>query len=153
MLDFVNDPTEVLEAFKTYYTTATLSDVTDPNVVLDLRTNLDAQGLRDEHEIDRVVNVVMNPRAKQKQYEAVITPVADRLLKQFAAAKTAHAEALAARDVTAAQAAKDSMDTLILFKADMQTYLRRIRSCRRSLTMGTRTLRNDLSSIGHWYGC
>ncbi len=124
VLDFVNDPNEVLEAFKTYYTTATLSDVTDPNIVLDLRTKLDSQGLYDEHEIGRVVNVVMNPAAKQKQYEAAITPVADRLLKQFAAAKVAHKEALAAKEDGATQATKDVMDTLILFKADIQTYLR-----------------------------
>jgi len=103
VLDFVNDPDEVLEAFKTYYTTATLSDVTDRNIVLNLRAKLDELGLYDEHEIDRVVNVVMNPAAKQKQYEAAITPVADRLLKQFAAAKAAHVEALAAKDDKAAQ--------------------------------------------------
>lgn len=124
VLDFVNNPEEILESFKAYYTTATLSDVTDPNIVLDLKAKLDALGLYDENEIDRVVNVVMDLSAKQKQYEAAITPVADRLLKQFTAAKTARAEALAAKDDKAAQAAKDEMDTLILFKADMQTYLR-----------------------------
>src|SRR5262249_32704301 len=32
ILDFVNDPAEVLDAFKTYYTTATLSATTDPNL-------------------------------------------------------------------------------------------------------------------------
>ncbi len=30
VLDFVNDPEDMLKAFKTYYTTAQLSDVTDP---------------------------------------------------------------------------------------------------------------------------
>ncbi len=64
---------------------------------------------------------MMDLSAKQKQYEAAVTPVADRLLKQFTAAKTARAEALAAKDDKAAQAAKDEMDTLILFKADMPT--------------------------------
>ena len=39
-------------------------------------------------------------------------------------AKTARADALAAKDDKAAQAAKDEMDTLILFRSDMQTYLR-----------------------------
>jgi type I restriction enzyme R subunit len=50
--------------------------------------------------------------------------VADRLLKQFAAAKTAHAEAIAAKDDAAAQGAKDTMDALILFRSDLVTYLR-----------------------------
>ena len=30
VLDFVNDPEEILTAFKTYYETAELADVTDP---------------------------------------------------------------------------------------------------------------------------
>jgi type I restriction enzyme R subunit len=44
VLDFVNDSQDVLEAFKTYFTTAMLEDVTDPNIVLNLRTKLDAYG-------------------------------------------------------------------------------------------------------------
>src|SRR5690606_23240868 len=57
VLDFVNDPDEVLEAFKTYYATAQLSDVTDPDIILNLRTKLDETGHYDEFEVDRVVNV------------------------------------------------------------------------------------------------
>ena len=87
VLDFVNDSKEVLDAFKTYYTTATLEDVTDPGIVLKLRAKLDEYGFYDEPEIERVVAVVMNPRSKQKQLDAAIAPVADRLLKQYKAAK------------------------------------------------------------------
>ena len=36
VLDFVNDPEEVLAAFKTYYDTAELADVTDRNLILNL---------------------------------------------------------------------------------------------------------------------
>jgi type I restriction enzyme R subunit len=54
VLDFVNEAEEVLEAFRTYYTTATLEDVTDPNLVYDLRAKLDAAGHYDEFEVDRV---------------------------------------------------------------------------------------------------
>lgn len=124
VLDFVNEPSEVLDAFKTYFTTAQLSDATDPNIILDLRTKLDALGYYDEHEIDRVVKVVLDPSSKQKHLEAAITPVADRLLKKFAAAKAAHAEAVENKDDKAAQAAKDTMDALVLFRSDITTYLR-----------------------------
>lgn len=124
VLDFVNDSDDVLSAFKTYYTTAELSDATDPGIILDLRTKLDALGYYDEHEIERVVNVILDPKAKQKQLEAAITPVADRLLKQFAAAKVAQIQAIAVKDDKAAQAAKDTMDALMLFRADLATYLR-----------------------------
>ncbi|MCU0716544.1 MAG: type I restriction endonuclease [Pirellula sp.] len=124
VLDFVNEPGEILDAFKTYFTTAQLSDVTDREIILTLRTKLDALGYYEEHEIDRVVKVVLDPNSKQKQLEAAITPVADRLLKRFAAAKAAHAAALASQDDKAAQSAKDTMDALILFSSDVSTYLR-----------------------------
>jgi len=124
VLDFVNEPGEVLDAFKTYFTTAQLSDATDPNIILDLRTKLDALGYYDEHEVDRVVKVVLDPSSKQQQLETAITPVADRLLKKFAAAKAAYSEAVRDKDEQAAQAAKDTMDALVLFRADVSTYLR-----------------------------
>ncbi len=124
VLDFVNDSQEVLDAFKAYYTTATLEDATDPNIVLTLRTKLDAYGFYDEHEIERVVAVELDPRAKQKQLEAAIAPVADRLLRKYAAAKEMAREAEARKDEDEAANAKDEMNVLVLFRADMATYQR-----------------------------
>lgn len=40
VIDFVNDPEEVLKSFKQYHTTAQLSDSTDPNLVFDLKAKL-----------------------------------------------------------------------------------------------------------------
>ena len=50
MLDFVNDTEDVLAAFKTYYETAKLADVTDPHLVYNLRAKLDAAGHYDDFE-------------------------------------------------------------------------------------------------------
>lgn len=124
VLDFVNESGEVLEAFKAYYTTAELADVTDRGLVLELRTKLDATGYYDQFEVDRVVEVVIDPQSKQKQLEAAIKPVADRLLKQFAAAQEAFKAATALKDDKAAQDTKDTMDALLLFRGDAGTYLR-----------------------------
>lgn len=124
VLDFANDPNDILAAFKTYHETAELSGATDPNLVLDLRTKLDESGHYDDHEVDRVVTVVLNPKAKQSQLEAAITPVADRLLKQYAAAREAFKTATEAKNKTAAQEAKDTMDALTLFRGDMVSYTR-----------------------------
>ena len=41
ILDFVNEPDEILAAFKPYYETAELAGVTDPNLVYDLRAKLE----------------------------------------------------------------------------------------------------------------
>ncbi|MCA9296744.1 MAG: hypothetical protein KC983_09500, partial [Phycisphaerales bacterium] len=124
VLDFRNEPGDILDAFKTYYETATLSDVTDPYLVVDLRTKLDATGYYDEHEIDRVVNVVTNPNSKQRDLEAAIVPVADRLLNQYADAKAEHAAAVERGDSKVEQKAKDQMDALQLFKSDVTQYQR-----------------------------
>ena len=124
VLDFVNDPEDILNSFKTYFDTATLSGATDPDLVLNLRSKLDATGFYDEYEVDRVVEVDLNPKAKQSQLEAAITPVASRLLKQFSDAKAAFKSAKESNDDKVAQAAKDTMDALMLFRADMVTYVR-----------------------------
>lgn len=124
VLDFVNDSQDVLEAFKTYYTTATLEDTTDRNLVLTLRTKLDATGFYDEPEIERVVAIETNPNAKQKQLEAAIAPVADRLLKQFAAAQESFREAEAVGDSDKAKIFQDKMNALRLFRSDMISYQR-----------------------------
>ena len=127
ILDFINDPDEVLAAFKAYYETAELSGVTDPNLVFDLRNKLDASGHYDDFEVERVVLVELNPKATQAMLVAAIEPVADRLLKRFKAARQAllDAEGSGAKAETkAAQAAKDDMNTLTLFKRDLGTFLR-----------------------------
>lgn len=120
----MNNSADVLEAFKTYFTTATLEDTTDPNIVLDLRNKIDGYGFYDDPEIERVVAVELDPNAKQKQLEAAIAPVADRLLRQFSAAKAAFKAAEEKEDEAAATAAKDKMNALLLFRTDMATYQR-----------------------------
>ncbi|WP_022956830.1 type I restriction endonuclease subunit R [Perlucidibaca piscinae] len=124
VLDFVNDPAEILKAFQTYYTTAELEGVTDPNMVYDLRAKLDAAGFYDSFEVDRVAHVDLDPNGTQKQLEAAIAPVADRLLKAYSAAKNDKALAEDKHDEAAAKHAKDQLDALLLFKNDMGAYVR-----------------------------
>jgi type I restriction enzyme R subunit len=124
ILDFVNDPVDVLKAFKTYYETAELESATDPHLVYDLRAKLDAAGHYDDFEVDRVVQVELDPKGTQKELDAAIAPVADRLLKRYKAAQTEKATAEALGDDKAAKAAKDTLDALVLFKGDMAAYVR-----------------------------
>ncbi len=124
ILDFVNAPEEVLEAFKTYYATATLAGVTDPNLVYDLRAKLDAAGHYDDNEVERVVTVELNPNGAQYELNAALEPVADRLLKRYAVARKAWQDAQALKDAKAAQAAQDEMNALQLFKRDLGTFMR-----------------------------
>jgi type I restriction enzyme R subunit len=124
VLDFINNADEVLAAFRTYYETAELEAATDPNLIYDMRAKLDAAGHYDDHEVDRVVLVELNPKSTQGDLIAAIGPVADRLLKRFNAARADHIAATAHEDAKAAAAAKDTMDALTLFKSDMGAFQR-----------------------------
>jgi len=107
ILDFANAPDEVLAAFQTYFETAQLAGVTDPELIFDLRAKLDSAGHYDDFEVERVALVELNPKATQAQLIAAIEPVADRLLKRFKAAED-----------------KDTLDALVLFKRDLGTFVR-----------------------------
>ncbi|MBD9454053.1 type I restriction endonuclease subunit R [Rhizobium sp. RHZ02] len=127
VLDFVNSSDDILKAFQTYYETALLADITDPNLVFDLRAKLDAAGYYDSFEVDRVVKVELDALAKQGDLVAAISPVADRLLKAYKAAQEKRLIALSKDDGKAAKDAKDAkdeMDALLLFRNDMGAFVR-----------------------------
>jgi len=124
VVDFVNEPADVLEAFKTYHTTAALSTTTDPNLVFTLRAKLDSAGHYDDYEVDRVVAVELNPAAKQGDLVAALEPVVDRLLKRYKAALEAIKAARANGDEAGVKAATEERDALILFKGDLGAYVR-----------------------------
>jgi len=124
ILDFVNEPNDVLEAFKTYYETAELEGVTDPNLVYDLRAKLDGMGYYDDNEVERVVTVVLSPKASQKELDAAIRPVADRLLKRFNVLKEAIKVAVTVQDARGEKDARDERNALELFKRNVGAFLR-----------------------------
>ena len=118
----MNDPEEILLAFKAYYATAQLADVTDPNLVFDLRAKLDAAGYYDDFEVDRVVAVELNPNARQSELIAALEPVSDRLLKRYKAAQQQLKTAEEVKDAYAAEEARQELDALVLFKRDMGSF-------------------------------
>jgi type I restriction enzyme R subunit len=124
VVDFVNDPEEILAAFKTYYQTAELAGVTDPNLVFDLRVKLDSLGFYDEFEVNRVVEVELNPRARQSDLAAALEPVVSRLLVRYRSALEGFRIAAATNRPVAAEEAKNQIDALVLFKHDMTVFQR-----------------------------
>lgn len=124
VLDFVNEPDEILTAFKAYYSTAELENVTDPNLVYDLRTKLDSAGHYDQFEVERVVAVLLNPAARQSELSAALEPVANRLLVRYRIAQDELRAAEANGDGQTMKEAKDEMDALVLFKRDMGSFQR-----------------------------
>ena len=123
VLDFVNEAEDVLAAFNAYHTTAELSATTDPNLVFNLRSKLDAAGHYDDFEVNRVVEAELKG-ARQSELVAAIEPVQDRLMKRYKAAQTALKIAKEKDDEAAAKTAQDELNALILFKSDMGAFVR-----------------------------
>ena len=105
-------------------TTAELSATTDPHLVFNLRSKLDAAGHYDDNEVDRVVAVELNPNATQGELLNALEPVVDRLMKRYKAAQEALKAAKEKKDEAAAKAAQDELNALTLFKGDMGAYIR-----------------------------
>jgi type I restriction enzyme R subunit len=124
VLDFVNETEDVLAAFKAYHTTAELSDVTDPNLVYNLKAKLDAAGHYDDFEVERVVAVELNPKSKQGDLAAAVEPVVDRLQRTYKAAQSALRIATEKQDKAGAEVAQDALNALLLFQADMGAFQR-----------------------------
>ncbi|WP_077728242.1 type I restriction endonuclease [Methylocaldum sp. 14B] len=124
IVDFVNDPDDILAAFKTYHATGELENVTDPNLVYDLRMKLDAAGFYDEFEVNRVVDVELDPKAKQSDLTGALEPVVSRLLHRYKIAQERLKVARAKDDNNASEDAQNELNALILFKHDMGAFQR-----------------------------
>ena len=110
VVDFPDSSAEVLEAFSQYHGEATLEAVSDPDQIFDLAQRLDGAGHYDAHEMDRVVRAELDQRSKPSDLAAAIQPVAERIVRQFNAAKT--------------EDDREAMDALTLFRTNALTYLR-----------------------------
>ena len=78
VLDFVNDPEEILESFKPYYRAARLEEVSDPNIVHELQIKLDQAGVYLIAEVEGFAQAFFDPKRKQASLHAYLKPAADR---------------------------------------------------------------------------
>jgi type I restriction enzyme R subunit len=124
VVDFVNEADDVLAAFKTYYSTAQLAGTTDPNLVYNLRAKLDAAGHYDDFEVDRIVAAELKANGTQGDLLKALEPVADRLIKRYRSVQLELRSALERGHEAEVKTARDALDALILFKADMGAFLR-----------------------------
>lgn len=65
VLDFVNDPTEIREAFKVYYEGAEMGAAVDPARLYQIQAELDASGIYLAEEVQRFCAVYFAPRERQ----------------------------------------------------------------------------------------
>jgi type I restriction enzyme R subunit len=78
VLDFVNDPAEILASFQPYYRGAQLEEVTDPNIVHELQTKLDQVGVYTRAEVEGLAEAFFDPKRKQATLHGFLKPAKDR---------------------------------------------------------------------------
>ena len=138
VLDFVNEAADIKEAFEPYYNTTELEDVTDPNMVYDLQTKLEAGTIFTNTDVENYAKAFFDPKGTQASMSSAIKPAADRykvryrqalekiqnvkaglkLAKQNKDDRGMHNYAL---DLKEANEAKEALD---IFKKDLITFVR-----------------------------
>ncbi len=82
VLDFVNDPEEIQNAFQPYYEVTGLREVTDPNILYDLQYELNAMQVYRSTEVNQVSELEFTGKLKDKRAQqrlnSLIDPATDR---------------------------------------------------------------------------
>lgn len=71
ILDFVNDPDEILNAFQTYYEDAELTKPSDPNIIHTMLSKLRSMNIIDNHDVDGVVDAWLNKISHNALYSHI----------------------------------------------------------------------------------
>ena len=78
VLDFVNEPDQVQEAFQQYYQTTTLAEETDPNRLYDLQSQLEGFDLYDEGIINQFCRIFYEPSQPDELLQGILDSVVER---------------------------------------------------------------------------
>ena len=78
VLDFVNEPEQVQEAFQQYYQTTTLAQETDPNRLYDLQSQLDGFDLYDEETIEEFCSIFYESSRPDELLQGILDGVVER---------------------------------------------------------------------------
>ncbi len=78
VIDFANEPDEVLSASRVFYREARMEDVQDPNVVYDIRQQLDAALIYTPEEVARFGEEITRKEPRQPRLFAITDPATER---------------------------------------------------------------------------
>ncbi|HHA1657215.1 TPA: type I restriction endonuclease subunit R [Enterobacter hormaechei subsp. xiangfangensis] len=138
VLDFVNDPQDILADFKEYYQNAELVQVSDPNLVYAIFHKLNEQHIWQWHEVINFSDAYFDPKRGPEALTGYCKPAVDRFTHRYRSAMDVLRGALSTledakksgdetwrvnceRSVKQAREAKDVLDT---FKKDMNSFIR-----------------------------
>jgi len=138
VLDFFNEPQDILDAFQPYYQTAELTDVSDPDLVFDLSEKLRAAGIFQGSEVEQFCVAFYQSGKSDKALSTICKPSVDRWTRRYQSAVDAYTDALNIFEETkktgnavllanAENTLKDcrtEKDALEIFKKDLGTFVR-----------------------------
>ncbi|MCL6309179.1 DEAD/DEAH box helicase family protein [Pseudomonas syringae] len=138
ILDFFNEPQDILDAFLPYYTKAELTDVTDPQIIYDLQKNLDAEGIYHWQEVEAFAMTFFDPNAAASKLSYYCTPAKERFAKRYAFSVESRQQALNFKRTAEANGdssglkkaehalkeAGEQIDQLDLFRKNLQSFVR-----------------------------
>lgn len=138
VLDFINDPEEVLAEFKVYFQTAELAGVSDPNIVYELMKKLNKVGIYQWFEVEAFVEAYNNKKANQAKLANLCKPAVERFTIRYKEAT--QVLQIAQTDLSKAKIekndkaikfaensvkhAKEARDILDVFKKDLISFYR-----------------------------
>jgi type I restriction enzyme R subunit len=138
VLDFINDPEEVLAEFKVYFQTAELAGVSDPNIVYELMKKLNKVGIYLWFEVEAFVEAYNNKKANQAKLANLCKPAVERFTIRYKEAT--QVLQIAQTDLSKAKIekndkaikfaensvkhAKEARDILDVFKKDLISFYR-----------------------------
>lgn len=83
ILDFVNEIEDIKAAFEPYYTTSEIDDVTDPNIVYEIQTKLEGNGIFTNNDVENYAKAFFDPNGTQASMSSALKPVIDKYKGQY----------------------------------------------------------------------
>jgi type I restriction enzyme R subunit len=138
VLDFFNEPDDILEAFQPYYQTAELADVSDPDLIFDLSEKLRASGIFTWSEVNQFCDAFFVKSKSNAAIANICKPAVERWTLRYKSAidsfkrakdmfertkKTGDA-VLIANAENSFKECKQEKDALEIFKKDLGTFVR-----------------------------
>ena len=138
VLDFYNDPDEILGAFQPYFQTAELTDVSDPQQVFDLFEKLRATQIFQWHEVEQFCEAYFIKNKSNAAISNICKPAVERWKKRYLMAIDAYLTAkemfertkktgdtvLITNAENSFKACKQEKDRLEIFKKDLGSFVR-----------------------------
>lgn len=138
VLDFFNDPQEILEAFQPYYQTAELADVSDPDLIFDLFDKLRALGIFTWQEVEQfavaffaknkssaAISNICKPAVQRWQGRYKLAIDAYKIAKEmFERTKKTGDPVLIANAEKSFKECRQEKDRLEIFKKDLGSFTR-----------------------------